>query len=220
MTSTSTHKATYRYPEQHERDAARRYLEHDYASEHLSGKPAHEANRNAQAIDEEHPRARDIALTGTERELGKLPKHLRAHQLQARARAGIRPEHVERIRREYRTGPYREPEGDETTGERRRRILRQAPREAASAARTAAPKVAGAAVSAAAGGARELVETTDDSTGGLISYAILGALGLSLLYLLLTRIAAISKLSLGAANVTKAVVSPYVDPLNPKGALP
>ena len=211
---------TKQYPERHERDAARRYLEHDYASEHLHGKPAAEANRHAQAIDEEHPRARDIALTGTERELGKLPKHLRAHQLQARSRAGIRPEHVERIRREYRTGPYREPENEETTGERRRRILREAPRraarDAAQTVRTAAPAAAGAAAS----GAREIVQTTDDSTGGLISYAILGAIGLSILYLLLTRAAAIGKLSLGVANVTRAVVSPYVDPLNPKGALP
>jgi hypothetical protein len=44
-------------------------------------------------------------------------------------------------------------------------------------------------------------------------------MGLSLFYLFLTRAAAAGKLFQGFTSITRAVVSPVVDPLNPKGAL-
>lgn len=205
MTTRAKPKASAQHPAQHERDAARRYLEHDYASEHLSGEPAAEANRNAQAIDEEHDRARDIALTGTARELGKLPSHLRKHQLAARQRAGISAEDTHRIRQEYRR-PQSEPEPD---GSRPAPPRRERARAAAGAASHSAGR-AGAAVYDAA---------SDTSTGDLVGQLFMWGVGLSLFYLVLTRAGAIGKLFEGATNVARAVVSPVVDPLNPKGAL-
>lgn len=206
-------RTAVQHPAEHERSAARRYLEHDYAAENLRGEPAREASRNATAIDEEHPRARDIALTGTARELGKLPAHLRAHQAHARHLAGISTQDAARIRREYRSGPYQAPADDDEHAKRRR--LRDRARDSA---RQAAAGAA-AAVPAAAGAVGDLASEADESTGNLISYMILGGIGLSILYLLLTRAAATGKLALGASNVVRAVVSPTVDPLNPKGAV-
>jgi hypothetical protein len=206
MTATQTKPE---HPAQHERDAARRYLEHDHASEHLSGEPAAEANRNAQAIDEEHPRVRDIALTGTARELGKLPAHLRRHQLAARQRAGISSEDAARIRGEYRSPPAEsEPESEPRA--------RPPARERARAAAGTAAGRAGQAARSTGG----LVDAVD--TGGwsdLVGQFFLMGAVLSIFYLFLTRASAASKLWLGATNVVRAVVSPVVDPLNPKGAL-
>lgn len=200
-----------RYPEQHERDAARRLLEHEHAAEHLSGAPADEANRNAQAIDEEHPRARDIALTGTSRELGRLPRHLARHQRTMRERAGITTDQAARIRAGYRSGPHTEPSADDTD-----RSLSDRVRDRARLAREqagAGVRHTGRALEAASGAA------VDTGWGTLAGQAILTALGLSLLYLFLTRAAAAGKIFEGTTNVVRAIVSPVVDPLNPKGAL-
>jgi hypothetical protein len=204
MSTRATPKV--QHPAQHERDAARRYLEHSHAAQHLSGKPRQEAERNAQAIDEEHGRARDIALTGTARELGKLPAHLRRHQVEERQRAGITTEQAATIRHHYRTHPEAEPEPSEGTPPRPRR---ERAREAAGVAASAGGRAAAAAYDAA----------SDTSTGELIGYAFIGGIVLSLFYLMLTRVAAVGKLFEGATNIARAVVSPVVDPLNPKGAL-
>lgn len=201
---TTARKKSAEYPERHEREAARRYLEHDHAAYNLSGRPAHEANQHATAIDEEHPRARDIALTGTARELGHLPAHLRAHQRRARELAGITAEQARSIRRDYRSGPHQEPDEPPVGPSRRERAV-QATRTAATAGRRA--------------GGQAIDTATDSSWGQLFGGLILGGLGLSILYLFLTRAAAAGKLFQGAATVTRAVVSPVVDPLNPKGAL-
>lgn len=191
------------HPAKHEREAARRYLEHDYTSEHLSGKARDQANRHAQAIDEEHPRARDIALTGTARELGELPAHLRRHQIEARKRAGITAEDAQQIRHEYRRPPAEEEDADTPRTFRSR---------ATDTARTAAGGAGSLATSAASA-------ATDSSWGSLIGEMILTGMGLSIFYLFLTRARAASELVTGATNVVRAVVSPAVDPLNPKGAL-
>lgn len=199
------------YPEAHERSAARRYLEHDYAANNLSGRPAHEANQHATAIDEEHPRARDIALTGTRRELGPLPAHLRAHQRRAREQAGITVEQARQIRHAYRSGPHREDEPDETErgfSDRAREHARQARDQVVAGSRHT-----GHALEAASDAA---VQT---SWGSLFGQVILTGLGLSILYLFLTRAAAAGKLFQGATTAVRAVVSPVVDPLNPTGAL-
>lgn len=191
------------HPLPHERDAARRYLEHSHAAEHLSGHAAEQANRHATAIDEEHPRARDIALAGTERELGKLPSHLRRHQLAERKRAGLTREQLEEIRREIRRPPA---EPDDGPGER---SGRERAREAAGAAAGRAGQLASTAYDAAA----------DTSWGELLGQLVLGGIVLSILYLFLDKAAGAAQLFKGASNVVHAVVAPGVDPLNPKGAL-
>jgi hypothetical protein len=190
------------YPEPHEREAARRYLEHDYAASHLSGRARREGNRNASEIDEQHPRARDIAMTGTRRELGELPKHLKEHQQQLRRHAGITSEESQRIRHEYRSGPYQEDEAEEPEREPGRRDV------AGAAARRGGELVAS--------GAGQVADT---GWGGLIGQLFLWGMALSIGYLMLTRVAGVSKLWLGATNVARAVVSPVVDPLNPRSAL-
>jgi hypothetical protein len=187
------------YPEPHEREAARKYLEHDYAATHLSGAARREGNRNASEIDEQHPRARDIAMTGTARELGELPKHLKEHQQQLRRHAGITSEESQRIRHEYRSGPYQE-EPDEPTPE-----PQSQPRQSRSLM-PSAPSL----------------PSVPDFTGGwgsLLLDFFLWGMALSIGYLMITRIGAISKLWLGATNVTRAVISPTVDPLNPRSTL-
>lgn len=191
-----------------ERDAARRYLEHDHASR-LGGKAGQAANRNAQQIDDQHSRARDIALTGTSRELGELPGALRAHQLKARKEAGISTDQAAKIRTEYRTSP---PPDDEPKGKPEGEHEGQNPRpnrqqQAASAGRSVAS--AGSGLLDAAGGT---------SAGQLITQAFTWAIGLSIGYLLISRIGAAAGLVDGAVNVTRAVVSPHIDPLNPKPA--
>jgi hypothetical protein len=188
-------------PAQHERDAGRRYLEHDHAANHLTGAPAREANRHARAIDEEHPRARDIALTGTTRELGRLPAHLRRHQLESRRQAGLSDEDVQRIRHDYRTQPL---EGRD----QRERPLPERTSPSSS--------VSGDVLDALGTGASAV---TDSGWGELFGELFLGGILLSIGYLLLTHDTAVSKLFEGATNVTRAIVSPVVDPLNPKGAV-
>lgn len=192
------------YPEQHERAAARRYLEHSHTAATMRGGPARVANEHAVAIDEEHPRARDIALTGTARELGPLPPHLRRHQREERDRARITTEQAAAIRREYRAGPYHEP--DETHPER----------EPAHPRRERARQVAGGAARHASAAASAAADT---SAGELVSDFFLWGAALSVGYLLLTRAAAVGKLFEGATSVARAVISPVVDPLNPRGAL-
>jgi hypothetical protein len=194
------------HPSQEERRAARRYLEHDYASQHLTGRASREANLHAQQIDETHPRARDIALTGTARELGQLPKHLRAHQRHTREQAGITIEHAARIRHQYRTQPS-EPRDGEPRAPEARPPAAQRVTDAASQAASTTIDLVGTGASAAA----------DSSWGSLIGEMILGGIGLSIAYLLLTHNQGASKLFQGATTVTRAIVSPVIDPLNPKG---
>lgn len=60
---------------------------------------------------------------------------------------------------------------------------------------------------------------SDTTAGELVGQFVLGGLVLSIFYLFLTRAAAAGKLFQGATSVVRAVVSPVVDPLNPRGAL-
>lgn len=201
-----------------EAQAARRYLEHDHAAHHLKGEPARIANENAKQIDEQHERARDIALTGTSQELGQLPPHLRAHQIRSRKQAGITTEHAARIRAAYRAGdtPRRSP----GHGARNRRAAprpRSAPTPppprtvrstAAGAGRTVA-STAGDAVSAAAG----------TGFGGLVVQMFAWGMGLSLLYLVLRYAGNTGRIFKSGVNATRAVVGVNIDPLNPHGVL-
>jgi len=192
------------HPTREEREAARRYLEHDHAARTLGGDAGAEANRHAQEIDEQHPRVRDIAMTGTPRDLGELPAHLRRHQRRIREEAHITPEHAARIRREYRTPP--QPES------RRRSSSPPAPptpRERADQAATATGRAVSTAASAAG----------DTEWGGLLYQVFMWGVGLSALYLLLTHAKGPAELVKGATNVVRGVVSPVVDPLNPKVGL-
>jgi hypothetical protein len=182
---------------QEERDAARRYLEHDHAAQHLDGEAGEEANRHAEELDDRHPRARDIALTGTERELGKLPPHLARHQREARQLAGISTEHAARIRNAYRA-PEREGSARPVAPSSTRRSSR----------------------SVASYGGGLLSSAGDTGWGSTIVQIFSWGMGLSIAYLLLTRVAAVSKLAQGATNVARAVVSPAIDPLNPRGVTP
>lgn len=187
------------HPSREEREAARKYLEHDHAAGQLKGAAAREANRHAQELDDKHPRVRDIALTGTERELGQLPKHLRAHQMRSRKQAGISTEHAARIRSGYRTGPQTDPEREGANP----RPNRQEPSPVDRAT--------------SAGG--ELVSTAAGTSWGeiVVQFFTWGA-GLSIALLFLTHIRAATGLAQGAANATRALVSSRVDPLNPAGA--
>jgi hypothetical protein len=182
---------------QEERDAARKYLVHDHAANTLHGKAGAEANRHAEEIDDRHPRARDIALTGTARELGKLPPHLARHQRQARHLAGISTEQAARIRDEYRA-----PEQDAPT----RSVVPSSTRRSSRSVTSYGSDLVGAA--------------GDTSWGGTITQMFAWGMGLSLFYLVLTRVAAVSKLAQGATNVVRTVVSPVIDPLNPTGVTP
>ena len=195
----ATHKKTRtEYPEQHERQAARKYLEHDHAARNLKGEPARIANRNARAIDEEHPRARDIALAGTQRELVDLPQHLRAHQRRIRQEAGLSREQIAEIRREFRSRPYRDPEQQQQQEERQPRL---------------AP-VVDRGVGAIGSG---LSTAADTSWGGLLVDLFMAGVGLSIAYLVLTKTKGVSEIFTGGVNVTRAIISPHLDPLNPKG---
>ncbi|HWD76926.1 MAG TPA: hypothetical protein VG371_17445 [Solirubrobacteraceae bacterium] len=182
-----------------EKTAARKYLVHDHAATTLRGQAGEEANRHAEEIDDRHPRARDIALTGTARELGKLPPHLARHQRQARHLAGISTEQAARIRDEYRAPERDDPEPRE-------------PRRSSSRSGARSGVVSyGSDLVGAAG---------DTSWGGTITQMFAWGMGLSLFYLVLTRVAAVSKLAQGATNVVRTVVSPVIDPLNPGGVTP
>ncbi len=59
---------------------------------------------------------------------------------------------------------------------------------------------------------------TASSWGNLALNLVLGGVVLSIFYLLLTKAKGASGLVTGASHVVRAVVSPTVDPLNPKGA--
>lgn len=207
----SVHAADHKPISPAEKDAARKYLEHDHAAHSLKGAPAEEANRNAQAIDEEHERARDIALTGTADELGKLPPHLRAHQLRSRKQAGITTEHAARIRSSYRP---------RTSS--RSRAGRAGARGSAAARAPRAPRAprVNVAIKNTIPGAAPLVNAaTGSSLGSLAGQVFLWGMGLSIFYLLLTHPAGPTGLATGAANVTRALVGVNVDPLNPRGAI-
>ncbi len=185
------------HPSSAERDAARRYLEHDHAAEHLSGQARAEANRHAQEIDEQHPRARDIAMTGTARELGELPKHLKTHQRTIRQRAKISTEQAAEIRSRYRAAPYQPPEQEEASSRRER-----------------AGELAQQGAGLAGSGASWVADT---SWGETILDMFVWAAALSIGYLLITKVAAVGKLSEGASNAVRALVSPHIDPLAPGG---
>ena len=217
-----------------ERQAARQYLEHDYAAHHLKGEPARAANENAQQIDEEHERARDIALTGTAQELGKLPPHLRAHQMRSRKQAGITTEHAARIRSEYR-GATAGPKGN--TGSRgragsaghgsRSRRAPSTPRAGASRSAPAAPPAPRTVRSSAASAGRTVVSSAGDAVsaagdtdlGGTVVQMFAWGMGLSLLYLVLRNAGNLGRITTGVAHATRAVVAVNVDPLNPHGVL-
>lgn len=188
-------------PSDDERRAAREYLEHDYTRRRLTGPPAEEAHRNAEEIRREHPRARQIALAGGHADLGRLPSHLRRHQLRERAAAGITTRRAAELRRRG----YPE---QETT---RRRTGRERVEDIGDVARQRGGELAATTYNAAA----------DTSWGDLIGQLFLWGVGLSIGYLLLSGKGptAISKLFVGATTVTRGVISPAVDPLNPKGAL-
>lgn len=197
--------AAAQHPSQTERDAARQYLEHSHSAAHLQGKPAHQAERHAQEIDEQHSRARDIALTGTARELGKLPSHLARHQRDERHRAGISTEQANHIRREYRRTPNPDSQPEP-----------HSPRARAENIRVNVTQAAGRAGSAISSGASAAADT---SFGEDIMEFFLWGMVLSIGYLALTRANSIAKLFDGLTTITRAVISPAVDPLNHKGAL-
>ncbi len=215
-----------------ETEAARQYLEHDYAAHHLKGEPARAANQNAQQIDEEHERARDIALTGTAQELGKLPPHLRAHQIRSRKQAGITTEHAARIRSEYRApaaGPKgsrgaRGSSGSAGHGSRSRRSAPRSTPRAGAPRSTPAPAprtvrssaaTAGQTVVSSAGDALDAAGET--SLGSLTVQVFAWGMGLSLLYLVLRNAGSLTRITTGVAHATRAVVAVNVDPLNPHG---
>lgn len=59
----------------------------------------------------------------------------------------------------------------------------------------------------------------DTSWGSLFGWMFMAGMGLSVFYLLLTHNKSVSELALGATNITRAVISPHVDPLNPGRSL-
>lgn len=182
---------------QEERDAARRYLEHDHAATHLGGDAGEEANRHAEEIDERHPRARDIALTGTARELGKLPTHLARHQHEARQLAGINTEQAARIRNAYRA-PEHTPTRSVVPSSTRRSSRR----------------------SVASYGSGLLSSAGDSSWGQTLTQIFTWGIGLSIGYLLLTKARAVSGAVSGVTGFANSLVSPHIDPLNPGGVVP
>lgn len=181
-----------------EYSAAREYLEHDYTRRNLTGAPAQAAHEHAREIEREHRRAPMIALAGTHHELENPPKHLREHQRRERRARGIDAKRAAEIRRR----------GYEERIPRARGRREQLSDTAAQTRETAAGLVTSGASA-----------VTDTSWGELIGELFLWGMALSIGYLLLTHNKGVSKLFEGAANVTRAVVSPVVDPLNPKGAL-
>jgi len=186
-------------PTEQERQAAREWLEHDYARHRLSGEPAHVAHENATQLEQEHPRARDIALTGTEQELGELPAHLRRHQVRRRRATGMDQRQVERIRSSYRQA---------APAPRRNRTPSYSPPP-----RRSAPQQVASSAGDVIGWAG------DTGWGSLFLQMVVWGMGLSVAYLLLTHDTAVSKLALGATNTARAVVSPHIDPLNPGRSL-
>ncbi|MGI8412657.1 MAG: hypothetical protein ACR2QA_09220 [Solirubrobacteraceae bacterium] len=194
------------YPTEEERRQGRRYLEYDHAARIGKGGMRDAANRHAQEIDEEHPRARDIAMTGTKRELGELPGALKAHQARIRKEAGVDTDMAGKIRHGYRTTP---PEGEEEHP--------QPQPESKGAGRSgrasSAASSAGQSVLDAGGGLLDSAGST--SLGQLATETMAWGIGLSLLFLLLNRAGSLARLPAGAVAVTRAITSSAVDPLNP-----
>lgn len=188
-------------PSADEYAAAREYLEHDYTRHHLTGEPAQAAHRHANEIAHEHKRAPMIALAATSHELQRPPRHLREHQRRERRARGIDARQAAAIRRH----------GYEDRVPRRRSTREQLSDTVQHAGETTVNLVT------SAGGA-----VADTGWGQLVGELFLWGIALSIGYLLLTGKGpkGVSKLFEGATNVTRAVISPAVDPLNPKGALP
>lgn len=69
----------------------------------------------------------------------------------------------------------------------------------------------------AAGRSLSLADSASGGWGTTIGDAFVWAAGLSIFYLLITKAAAAGKFALGVTNIARAIVSPHVDPLNPKG---
>ncbi len=199
----------HHHPSNKERQAARLYLEHDHLASTMRGASAAAATRHAEELDDKYPRVRDIALTGTARELGELPKHLRVHQLHERKLAGISNEDAAALRTRYRSGPDEEAHGTELEREG------ENPRPNRTGAARAA---AGSAASAVDAGASSVYDSAADTDWGalIIEFFTWGA-GLSVGFLLISQVKGTAKLFQGAANLTRAVVVSGVDPLNPRG---
>lgn len=189
-----------------ERTAARQYLVHDHASVTLKGQAGEEANRHAEEIDDKHPRARDIALTGTARELGKLPPHLARHQRESRQQAGISTEQATRIRNAYRAPEP--PAGHPHT---------PAPAPARSPARSSSRRAGGGGSSY---GTDLISSATSSSWGQTITQMFTWGIGLSIGYVLINKAGAASGLVTGITNFVRNLVSVKVDPLNPHSAVP
>jgi len=205
------------YPTLEERGAARKYLEHDHAAQTLDGPAGDAAERNASDIDDEHPRAHDIAATGTSRELGELPKHLKAHQATLRAQAGINTEHAARLRAAYRAGPpdhEPRPEGERSsTPAVRSSSPRRVARSSSSARRSSTSSVRSAA--SYGSGVLDTIAPATSGWGALIAEIFAWGIGLSLLGLLLGKAAGAANITTGVSSTVKAIVSPHIDPLNP-----
>lgn len=193
------------YPTEEERRQGRRYLEYDHASRIGKGGMRDAANRHAQEIDEEHPRARDIAMTGTKRELGELPNSLKAHQARIRREAGVDTDMAGKIRHGYRTTP---PEGEEEHPHPEPEA-----KSGRSARASSSASSAGQSVLDAGGGL--LGSAGDTSLGQLVTETMTWGIGLSLFFLLLGRAGSLARLPAGAVAVTRAITSSSVDPLNP-----
>ncbi len=207
------------HPSPRERDAARRYLEHDHAAQTLRGRPAEEANRQAEEIDERHARARDIALTGTARELGELPPHLRRHQAASRQQAGITTEQAREIRNHYRAHPAEDSEPDREPDRRDGTNPRPDRRDGTNPRPNRRDQAAGAASTAASYGSDLVSSAKSTSWGQTIATVFTWGVGLSIAYLLLSggSAGALSGFSRGVTSLTRAAVSPVIDPLNPHG---
>jgi hypothetical protein len=91
-----------------------------------------------------------------------------------------------------------------------------APTPAAARPRSSSPRPRRSSLAPNAGAA--LAAADVGGWGSLFGQFMLWGIGLSIAYLALTKSSAIAKLGLGATNIARAVVSPSLDPLNPKGA--
>lgn len=185
-----------------ERQAARDYLEHDYTRHRLSGEPAYIAHENARELENRYPGIRERALAATADELGNLPAHLRRHQMRTRRSTGIDSKRAERIRRGYRKEP-RPPSERQGANPRPNSPARTSPSSAGRTVRRYASSAWDAG--------------TGSSWGQLIVQVFTWGMALSIGYLLLTHNKGASKLAEGASNVTRALVSTRIDPLNPSG---
>lgn len=199
------------YPTLEERGAARKYLEHDHAAQTLDGPAGDAAERNASDIDEEYPRAFDIAATGTARELGEIPKHLKAHQQTLRRQAGINAEQAARLRAAYRAGP---PDLEPDPQPQRQ----SAARRSAPARRSSSSNPVRSAASYGSG-VLDTIAPATKGWGSLIAEVFAWGIGLSLLAAVLNRAAGVAPAVDSVAKGVRAIVSPHIDPLNPNPAV-